>query len=903
MPQKHIVERGESTHLIALKYGFKSWTIIHEFPDNAELFKTRKPALLYPGDILWIPDKSVVDRAGVTNQSHTVVITTPKNFFIRVRLIDEDCQPICQRKYTLKLFGVDDCDVEPEPSPGATDDAGILDVEVPPETSVARLWVAGHEAADITYPEYHCNLHIGHLDPYVEVPGIKQRLFNLGYYFGDQLEPGVQSDLMRALFEFRRAHGIDHERRGRSLTEYVQDAEALQKLRLIHDNIDKKFELRTKDDAGSNSNGAITLPTLTVTATSQQRIPTHRVSPLYDPAGSALNTIRIYTPPKIIFDAHLHIQSNNCAPLPLARGLAADKSPGLARVIMLNFQYTGRKTLNWLGRRVAEDLGKIGPERTDLIADRVIDDSTNFARFGANELQQLEQRQIARMASIVVLPMDMDLAHFEGYYGEPIYYTRDRRFTVITPTDPPLTFILDPKPSRLYDFSEKRRYTAEEPAAGEAAERAVADDFRARGNIVIEEKAQFGSHVYFIKHYDDHTNDGTVTWLHRDEFNLHENFPEQVTHTETAAVRYPWQLLPLFHYDPRRWQLSSTAAGVGGISRHDQLGAWDQPFSHIAIAPRDPFPAQKGRYIGFKMYTSMGYKPSQYKTSQSKDNGDMLLPRLRDYYDLCSKEGIPILAHCTPEGAYTHERHLYYSNTETTRQKRIEMFKRDFVSPDAWKPVLADFPDLKLILAHFTGDSENMAWHGLHLSLSEALGNPKQDLWSLELSKGELLALSKEPLMGRSDWLDSMIDLIKSYPSVYVDISFLDVESVKTEFAMIMLAHPELLPRINFGTDWYMTQTEKKYMGYMTQIERLVKALEDIDRRHFSDEPVSLLTRFSYDNPMRCFDIKNIAQPYSDGLCEKNLAIANETVGWDTSRHEREIKQRLALIKKARDPL
>ena len=67
----HIVKQGESVAGIAKKYGFSNWLTIYNHADNAELKQKRpNPNVLYPGDKVVIPEKTVKEESGATEQRH-----------------------------------------------------------------------------------------------------------------------------------------------------------------------------------------------------------------------------------------------------------------------------------------------------------------------------------------------------------------------------------------------------------------------------------------------------------------------------------------------------------------------------------------------------------------------------------------------------------------------------------------------------------------------------------------------------------------------------------------------------------------------------------------------------------------------------------------------------------------
>jgi hypothetical protein len=256
------------------------------------------------------------------------------------------------------------------------------------------------------------------------------------------------------------------------------------------------------------------------------------------------------------------------------------------------------------------------------------------------------------------------------------------------------------------------------------------------------------------------------------------------------------KLFPMFHYDPRRWQVAD-----GGKKAF--------PFDQVSGS---------GLYLGFKMYTAQGYRPWDVER----------LPILKEFYRRCSADHIPILNHCTPEGAYTSDREEYYkfthpSDTPTKRSGGAEdYFNDNFVSPNAWKKVLdqevngRDLNDLWLCLAHFGGNT----------------------------TKGR-------------EWSKDIIELVKNYDNVYADISssFADEEFreyFKKEIYKDNSAEfrEEIREKILFGTDWYMTLMDK--VEYKEYCEKAKKFLDDIDS--------SLWIRFTQANPYNFYRLNEDKQ-------------------------------------------
>ena len=70
MTIEHEVHQGDCISSISYEYGF-IWETIWNHPNNAQLKKARKdPNLLAPGDLVFIPDKTLKDERRATGQMH-----------------------------------------------------------------------------------------------------------------------------------------------------------------------------------------------------------------------------------------------------------------------------------------------------------------------------------------------------------------------------------------------------------------------------------------------------------------------------------------------------------------------------------------------------------------------------------------------------------------------------------------------------------------------------------------------------------------------------------------------------------------------------------------------------------------------------------------------------------------
>jgi hypothetical protein len=184
------IQQGDCLASIARHSGLL-WETIWNRPENSDLRTLRvDPNILFPGDILFIPDKDPQPVSGSTDARHSFRLKlAPASF--HVRLLDQDV-PRANLPYRLVLEG--------SVLTGATDGDGGIDVTIPPDTASGTLWVG-----DDTDPY---ELDFGHLDPIDEISGVQDRLLNLG--FGCAAVTGELDDPTRdALRDFQDKYNLD----------------------------------------------------------------------------------------------------------------------------------------------------------------------------------------------------------------------------------------------------------------------------------------------------------------------------------------------------------------------------------------------------------------------------------------------------------------------------------------------------------------------------------------------------------------------------------------------------------------------------------------------------------------------------------------------------------------------
>ena len=525
---------------------------------------------------------------------------------------------------------------------------------------------------------------------------------------------------------------------------------------------------------------------------------------------SANDAVRVI-PKKIIhvsgiMDGHAHHNSGACCPLPLIYTQVADtiainprripilqKREVLERLVSLAFKEgvnIQRQTTVKMGTTLAK-MNKL------TFAD--IDSSMDFA------VDFVVKKAGAQIATpIIIATMDMERAHIAGYEGQTIYHEEN---------------------DRLY-------YYVRHHGASPEKEGSIVDL-----SHEITENEEDKSKVLKLK-----------------------KWAIQIKETRMAARDNPLHLMPLYFYDPRRFNHPT------GTNMPDTMeyGAWDKVFDYIATE------SKPGIFAGIKMYPPLGHKPF-----------DEFCEYLPEFYHQCSKDGIPILTHCSPSGMVTHEAEFYgefdstneklrekhrskqyeklqkiatethtkvpiikpgsdvyvgFDNTDSKERGEHDYFFKNYVHPEAWRPVLEYFPDLHLCLAHFGGN---------------------------EWRRGPLSAWTDSP---QSEWIKSIIDLTKTYDNVYTDISCFNLDNelfddneegkkVRHTFNRVLYwirdrdEYRHLRKKIIFGTDWYLTHLTRKddsakYGNYCREFKKLIDQVDP-----------TLWIRITLINPWTCYSI------------------------------------------------
>jgi hypothetical protein len=196
MPKEYIVQQGEHLSSIAADHGFPDYLPIWNHPDNAALKAQRKdPNILFPGDVVVIPEQESKTVSGETEKRHTFVVTR-RLLKLRIVLRDEMGLPLANIPCKLTI--------EEQTWELNTDANGLLEHDISPYARTAQLLVQDSKTGE----EMEFPVRLGDLDPVDELSGMMARLNNLGYDAGNLDTPEAER-FSSSVEEFQCDHGLD----------------------------------------------------------------------------------------------------------------------------------------------------------------------------------------------------------------------------------------------------------------------------------------------------------------------------------------------------------------------------------------------------------------------------------------------------------------------------------------------------------------------------------------------------------------------------------------------------------------------------------------------------------------------------------------------------------------------
>ena len=178
----YTVQQGDCISSIAQRHGL-FWQTIWNDANNADLRAKRKsPNVLWPGDVLFLPDKEEGMHSGPTEKRHKF---KKKGVPAKLRLkLEFNDKPRANEKYVL--------DIDGKRYTGTTDAEGRLARSIPPDARKGKLYLGTAPDQDVY------DLDLGQMDPVDEVSGVQARLNNMGFDCGPvdgKMGPNTESAL------------------------------------------------------------------------------------------------------------------------------------------------------------------------------------------------------------------------------------------------------------------------------------------------------------------------------------------------------------------------------------------------------------------------------------------------------------------------------------------------------------------------------------------------------------------------------------------------------------------------------------------------------------------------------------------------------------------------------------
>ena len=185
--KSHTVKQGDCISSISEENGF-FWETVWNHPRNKELKKKRKdPNVLFPGDVVFVPDIRIKEVTKATDQVHKFrVKNTPAKLELRFL---KDAEPRKGEKYVLMIDGE-------ESGRGEISSDGKIHVVIPPTAKSGKLFIGEGEQQE-TY-----NLVLGYLDPVDTISGVKARLKNIGFECG-KINDEMNDETREAIEDFQ----------------------------------------------------------------------------------------------------------------------------------------------------------------------------------------------------------------------------------------------------------------------------------------------------------------------------------------------------------------------------------------------------------------------------------------------------------------------------------------------------------------------------------------------------------------------------------------------------------------------------------------------------------------------------------------------------------------------------
>jgi len=199
------------------------------------------------------------------------------------------------------------------------------------------------------------------------------------------------------------------------------------------------------------------------------------------------------------------------------------------------------------------------------------------------------------------------------------------------------------------------------------------------------------------------------------------------------------------------------------------------PFMHID--PRRPGVldllkknVEEFGFKGIKLYPPLGYFPYDQD--------------LYPVYEYCQQQNLPVISHCSPYNMVHHRGNRKevaemlakaLTPIDITGKRKKELFAF-FAHPSNYEPVLKDFPDLRICVAHF----------GASHYWDQFLLNPEAE----------------------GNWFVIIKKMLEKHENFYTDISYTLNDRAYFSLLKVLMYDDKINRKILFGSDYYMVETK-----------------------------------------------------------------------------------------------
>ena len=199
---QYTVKQGDTLLRIAKQFKLDSSKALYMHADNAAFRSLRpNPDVIYPGDVLNIPEKPTNVFSAQTNRRHRFVVCQedePEQETLQMTIKDSSGSFLANAKVELKIGE--------QILKSVTDKKGNLAITLP-ETEATEGELSVYSDETSAEPSHQLTVQFAHLDPIDTLSGIQARCNNLGYFCGT-VDGVMGNNTRKGIMAFQAANGL-----------------------------------------------------------------------------------------------------------------------------------------------------------------------------------------------------------------------------------------------------------------------------------------------------------------------------------------------------------------------------------------------------------------------------------------------------------------------------------------------------------------------------------------------------------------------------------------------------------------------------------------------------------------------------------------------------------------------